>query len=169
MRKSNRTDFNYYSAFSSSFNFSIFASNIMHKQKLSLSCFSCFKNSWVTDFRLGFLKHLGRHLFLVVLCFHWSTQIMYSWRIVQSMCRSKTSLIHSEDNLVGQPQQSSLISISFPRWDVMNMGCEPRMQLWQSKLCCLTVSGLALSPTRTVCLANKGKGFHSLLSSSLFL
>lgn len=29
------------------------------------------------------------------------------------------------------------------------------VQLWQSKLCCLTVGVLALSPTRTVCLANK--------------
>lgn len=43
--------------FSFSFHFFMSESNIIHKQKYSLSCSSWYKNSRVTDFHLGFLRH----------------------------------------------------------------------------------------------------------------
>lgn len=114
--------------------------------------FHVFLGVWIAEWQISIWVFWNISPFPVFLCFHWS------------MVRSH---IHGEDNLVIQPQQSSQINISFLR-DFMNMGHELRLlQLWQSKLCCLTVGVLALSQTRPVCLANKGKTLHSSMSSSL--
>lgn len=52
----------------------------------------------IVEWQISVWVFLKRLSFPVFLCFHWSSQITYSWAILQSVCWSETFLIHSEDN-----------------------------------------------------------------------
>lgn len=117
--------------------------------------FSWYKHSWVTD--LGyFLKHTSLSSSVPFELFR---------SHIYTGSNSEASPIFSEDDshgALGHSRSVSVLNFLFSSFFFEDGSWTKTVQLWQSKLCCLSVGVLALSPTRTVCLANKKENVFTL-------